>query len=255
VSLLPDQYLIPSPALSFTQYDPTLIRTWGYVFRLPKEDDEKIDKYFKFMKYQRMSQRIHVNRKSSRPGGVARWKLGVQKVILYVDIVNTREGRISIVKDPLEKDKWANGVSELLSMKVPRFFAQKVARKLLGDLIEVEPIFVMPDLEHRTDITQEESHEHEDVHAREKPNELNQQVMAKSRKEELAEENRRRQEDKRRRLKGKVGEKVDVDETRKKQKGNNPGGRKEATAGAGPRTRSQKNALFDSSLKGSASKK
>jgi hypothetical protein len=113
--------------------------TYGFVFRVTKEDDEKLDAIYGLERV-RIAQYVQIKTPGS-PNGIS----GLP-VVIYWDPRNTRDGSI---KDKFngskdEQYKWSQGILRLKTAGVPPWYLERILEIIIGLKRDADPIYVNP---------------------------------------------------------------------------------------------------------------
>ncbi len=113
--------------------------TYGFVFRITKDDDEKLHAVYGLDRV-RIAQYVQIKTPGS-PNGIS-----ALPVMIYWDPRNTRDGSI---KDKFygsmnEQHKWSQGFMRLKAAGVPHWYIERILEILMGLKIDKDPIYVDP---------------------------------------------------------------------------------------------------------------
>lgn len=158
--LASDEHLVPFIDGAEKQNFPIqprseLVETYGYIFKLPKDDDSKIHKQMLSQGYNRIAQFAYIDHTPEDTDGTPvfvpeseKYKyLQKFKVVLFLDMKHTRDGTMNVYANAVEEVLWDNGLGEMRAAGAPALFLDKVRRKLKGDRVEIENIFTKHDSE------------------------------------------------------------------------------------------------------------
>lgn len=156
--LASDKHLVPFQEGAENQDFPIqarseLVETYGYIFKLPREDDAKIDEHMLSQGYHRIDQFAYIDHTPKGEDGMPVAVTDKEKkqylekfnVVLFLDLRHTRDGGMNIYANAVEEVLWNNGLKEMKAAGAPELFLDKVRRKLKGDRVEIEHIFTEHD--------------------------------------------------------------------------------------------------------------